>query len=64
MYLMSSSLTNIDDVVANSLSSITATVEVDDVLDTVQGSVVRLPPSTCILLGKSHQRYQTTQIIF
>ena len=43
---MSLSLTNRDDIIANSLPILTATGEVVDVLDAVQGSVVGRPPST------------------
>ena len=42
---MSSSLTNRDDIIANSFSIIAANGSVVDVLDAVQGSIVGLPPS-------------------
>ncbi len=50
------------DIIAYPFSIVTATGEVADVLDAVRGSVQGLPQSTLNTLGKSHQRYQTTQI--
>ena len=43
---MSLSLTNRDDIIANSYSLITSTCAVVDLMDAVQSSVVGLPPST------------------
>ena len=49
---MSFSLTNRDDVIANSYSIITANGSVVDVLDAVQGSIVGLPPSSLNTIEK------------
>ena len=43
---MSVSLTNRDDIIANSYSLITANGSVVDILDAVQGSIVGLPLSS------------------
>ena len=49
---MSLSLTNREDIIANSFSIITDTGSVVDILDAVQGSVVGLPPSSLNTLEK------------
>ena len=49
---MSLSLTNRDDIIANSYSLITSTGTVVDILDVVQGSIVGLPPATLNTIEK------------
>ena len=49
---ISLSLTNRDDIIANSFSIITANGSVVDVLDAVQGSIVGLPPSSLNTIEK------------
>ena len=49
---MSLSLTNRDDIIANSYSLITANGSVVDILDAVQGSIVGLPPSSLNTIEK------------
>ena len=49
---MSLSLTNRDDIIANSYSLITANGLVVDILDAVQGSIVGLPPSSLNTIEK------------
>ena len=49
---MSLSLTNRDDIIANSFPLITANGSVVDILDAVQGSIVGLPPSSLNTIEK------------
>ena len=49
---MSLSLTNRDDIIANSFSLITSNGSVVNVLDAVQSSVVGLPPSSLNTIEK------------
>ena len=49
---MSLSLTNRDDIIANSFSIITANGSVVDILDAIQGSVVGLPPESLNTIEK------------
>ena len=65
---MSLSLTNRDDIIANSFSLITKNGSVFDILDAVQGTVVGLPPASLNTIEKlsaaisnDPNYFQTTQ---
>ncbi len=60
---MSVLLTNRDDVIANSFSIITAYGAVVDILDTVQGSVIGLPPASLNIIGNLSAAIQMARTI-
>jgi hypothetical protein len=60
---MTLSLTNRNDMIANSFSIVTANGSVVVVLVAIQGTIVRLPPSILNTLEKLSQLIQMIQII-
>ena len=61
---MSLSLTNRDDIIANSYSLIASNGSVVDLLDAVQSSIVGLPPSTLNTIEKLSSAISNDQLFF